>query len=74
MSNLKTKKNPRGAGRKKGEETRVVSLRIRKNVYDALVGKYGTHWNELFRDFCRVYKLFEDENGSLKLKDETPIS
>lgn len=68
MGNLKTKTNKKGAGRPKCQPTRVVSLRIRENVYEALKKKYTKNWMSLFQDFLYVYKVDADENGGYNLK------
>lgn len=68
MAHIKTENNKRKAGRPQLEKTKVVSLRIRESVYDALKEKYSKNWMSLFQDFLRVYKVFEDEQGNLKLK------
>lgn len=67
MAHLKTETNKRKAGRPVGQPTRVVSLRIREDVYEALKEKYTKNWMSLFQDFLYVYKVDADENG-YKLK------
>lgn len=68
MANIRTETNKKKAGRPALGETVVISLRIRKNIYDAMKHKYDKAWGELFRDFLRVYCVIEDEKGEMKLK------
>jgi hypothetical protein len=61
MAHDKTETNKKKAGRPRLEPTSVISVRIPTKTKQQVEERFGKHWQGLFKDFCRVY-LLDDEN------------
>lgn len=55
MSNEKTEKNPKKAGRPRLEPTVTVSVRIPKKMKEEISARFGNKWMILFKMFVEVY-------------------